>query len=52
MGRVLSGANVRTRTAGLLITSELLYHLSYIGLAHKILDNAGIFKPLFVRNSK
>ncbi len=24
-------ANERTRTAGLLITSELLYHLSYVG---------------------
>ena len=28
----LRGANERTRTADLLITSELLYQLSYIGL--------------------
>ena len=28
----LHGANARTRTAGLLITSELLYQLSYVGL--------------------
>ena len=27
----LDGANVRIRTVGLLITSELLCHLSYIG---------------------
>ncbi len=30
---VFGGANERTRTADLLITSELLYQLSYIGLA-------------------
>ncbi len=29
---VLGGANVRIRTVDLLITSELLCHLSYIGL--------------------
>ena len=28
---LMCGADERTRTAGLLITSELLYHLSYIG---------------------
>lgn len=39
------GANERTRTAGLRITSALLYHLSYIGLVRKILDYAGLFKP-------
>ncbi len=37
---------MRTRTAGLLITSELLYHLSYIGLGLYILDFVLIFKSL------
>ncbi len=31
----LSGADERSRTADLLITSEMLYQLSYIGLSYQ-----------------
>ena len=39
------GADERTRTADLLITSELLYQLSYVGLAGPVL-----LRPVRARN--
>ncbi|MEN9590236.1 MAG: hypothetical protein RLZZ481_2022 [Pseudomonadota bacterium] len=36
--RVITGANEGNRTPDLLITNELLYQLSYIGLVKKIIS--------------
>ena len=35
MTRIITGADERNRTVDLLITNELLYQLSYIGLNEK-----------------
>ncbi len=48
---VFYGANARTRTADLLITSELLYQLSYVGprLVKYKISNAESIKKLSLK---